>query len=111
PAALADLDEAVRRGADPEAAGAARAAVLQAVGRYEEALEVRQRQAALRPTIVTLGALASLAADRGELALADRLFDAAVSSYPDVSPFPVAWVRFQQGTMWMRAGALSQARE
>src|SRR5207247_2710235 len=75
------------------------------------ALEVRQRQAALRPTIVTLGALASLAADRGELALADRLFDAAVSSYRDVSPFPVAWVRFQQGTMWMRAGALSQARE
>jgi tetratricopeptide (TPR) repeat protein len=111
PEALEDFDEAVRRGADPEAAGAARASVLQAVGRYDEARLVRERQAALRPTIVTLGALATLRAERGELEQADHLFDAAIASYRDASPFPVAWVRFQQGTMWMRAGALSRARE
>jgi tetratricopeptide (TPR) repeat protein len=111
PAALADFAEAVRRGGDPAAADSARASVLQAVGRYEEALSVRERQAVARPTIVTLGALASLSADRGDLERADRLFDAAIASYRDASPFPVAWVRFQQGTMWMRAGVPSQARE
>src|SRR5262249_12728483 len=48
---------------------------------------------------------------RGEIDAAERLFAEAPRHYRDVSPFPVAWLYFQQGSMWMREGNLKRARE
>jgi len=109
--ALADLDEARRRGAPPGVLDPIRAAILQATGKEAEALELRRRLSQARPDILTLGAEATLRAARGELDEATRLFAAALESYRDVSPFPVAWIEFQHGLVWMREERYTAARE
>jgi len=109
--ALADLDRAERLGARPGAIVNLRAAIYQATGRYDEALAIRLPAAQQRPDIRTLGALASLRSERGEVDEAERLFSEAQYHYRDVSPFPVVWLYFQQGLMWMREGRLERARE
>lgn len=108
--ALADLDEARRRGADPAEVDGVRAGILLAQGRTDEALEIRRRLAAVRPDIVTLGGEAIVRAARGDLDEAERSFAAALASYRDVSPFPVAWIEFQRGLVWMREDDLPRAR-
>lgn len=108
--ALGDLDEARRRGAEPDEVDGVRAGVLLAQGRTGEALEIRRRLAAARPDIVTLGGEAIVRAARGDLDEAERLFSAALASYRDVSPFPVAWIEFQRGLVWMREDDLPRAR-
>src|SRR6185436_3634476 len=110
-AALADISQAQRLGAGKDRIDAARAPIAQARGRYDEALAVHKRAASATPGILTLGALASVYAEKGETEEADRLFDQAVRSYQDVSPFPVAWVWFQQAHMWMDEGKYERARE
>src|SRR5262249_46802222 len=102
--ASADLQQAQRLGARADLIETAQAAIFQAVGRYDEALAIRQRAAASRPDIQTVSAEASVHADRGEIDAAERLFAEAPRHYRDVSPFPVAWLYFQQGSMWMREG-------
>ena len=98
--ALADLDAAERLGADRAALEAERAAIFQALGRYDEALALRRDAAERRPDFATLGALAGLQAERGEVREAERLFDEARRRYQDVSPFPIAMLDFQRGLMW-----------
>lgn len=107
--ALDDLARAEQLGVNTNHTQATRAAVLQATGRYDEALVLR-RLAAKRD-IRSLGAEATLAAESGDVDGAERLFVEAQHHYRDVSPFPVAWLYFQQGQMWMRDGNLSRARE
>ena len=99
--ALADLDAAGRRGADRAALDAERAAILQAIGCYAEALVLRRTAAERRPDFTTLGALAVLEAERGEVAEAERLFTEARRRYRGVSPFPVAELDFRRGLMWL----------
>jgi len=99
--ALADLDAAGRCGADQATLDAERAAILQAVGCYTEALVQRRIAAACRPDFATLGALAVLEAERGEVAQAERLFTDARRRYRGVSPFPVASLDFRRGLMWL----------
>jgi tetratricopeptide (TPR) repeat protein len=109
--ALADLGEVERLGMPGEGVESLRAAIFQATARYDEALAIRERAAEARPSIGSLTALASVHADRGEIEAAERLFTEAPRLYRDVSPFPVAWLYFQQGAMWMREGELQRARE
>jgi tetratricopeptide (TPR) repeat protein len=109
--ALADLGRAAARGASPAAADDARAAILQAMGRYDDALAIRLAVAARRPDVDSLGALASLRAERGERDEAAGLYEQARRSYRDVSPFPVAWLDFDEGLMWMRENELARARD
>ena len=59
--ALTDLERAQRLGADPAVLGAERASILQALGRYDEALQFFQEAAARRADFASLGALATLA--------------------------------------------------
>ena len=108
--ALADLDAAERRGADRAALDAERAAIFQALGCYDDALALRRDAAERRPDFATLGALAGLQAERGEVAEAERLFAEARRHYRDVSPFPVAVLDFQRGLMWLGRGHLRTAR-
>src|SRR5262249_41634071 len=38
------------------------------------------------------------------------LFKRALTSFHSVTPFPVAWILFQEGVMWERAGRAPRAR-
>jgi tetratricopeptide (TPR) repeat protein len=102
PEALGDLDAAGRHGAEKGVLEAERAAILQAIGCHADALVLRQRAADRRPDITTLGALAVLQAERGEVTVAERLFTEARRRYRGVSPFPVAELDFRRGHMWLR---------
>jgi tetratricopeptide (TPR) repeat protein len=58
----------------------------------------------------SLGNLATLHAERGEITLAEPLFVGSRARYRGVSPFPVALLDFQRGHMWLRHGDLPRAR-
>lgn len=108
--ALADLDRAQVLGVSERALKGTRASILQALGRYAEALAIRHASRVEKPELSSLGNEASVLADMGELAKAEQLFASAQHSYHDVSPFPVAWLWFQQGSMWEKRGKLERAR-
>jgi len=108
--ALANLDIAERLGADRAGLDAERAAIFQALGRYDDALALRRDAAESRPDFATLGALAGLQAERGAVAEAERLFAEGRRRYQGVSPFPVAMLDFQRGLMWLEQGDLHAAR-
>jgi len=108
--ALADLNEAERLGADQVALDAERAAIFQALGRYDQALTLRWSAAESQPDFSTLGALAGLQAERGEIAEAEQLFTEGRRRYQGISPFPLALLDFQRGLIWMEQGDLQAAR-
>jgi tetratricopeptide (TPR) repeat protein len=108
--ALADLDMAERLGWDRTGLDAERAAIFQALGRYNEALALCRNAVERQPDFATLGALAVLQAERGEFAEAERLFTEGRRRYQGVSPFPVAQLDFQHGLMWLELGDLHAAR-
>jgi tetratricopeptide (TPR) repeat protein len=110
-AALADLEIAEKQGMSREATTAARTAIAQALGDYERAVALRAPSAKARPTLPSLGALASVAADRGDLGEAQRLFSDARTHFVDVSPFPLAALELQECLMLEKAGRLSEARD
>ena len=108
--ALADLEAAERLSPNFDGLKSERAAVLQALGHYDEALVIRREAASLRPSFETLAALAGLCAEHGEIETAERLFLESQSRYRGVSPFPLAILNFQCGLMWMNNGQLDSAR-
>jgi tetratricopeptide (TPR) repeat protein len=71
---------------------------------------LRRDAAERRPDFTTLGALAVLEAERGEVAQAERLFTEARRRYRGVSPFPVASLDFRRGLMWLGQRDLHTAR-
>jgi hypothetical protein len=71
---------------------------------------LRRTAAERRPHFTTLGALAVLEAERGEVAHAERLFTEARRRYRGVSPFPVASLDFRRGLMWLGQRDLHTAR-
>lgn len=109
--ALVDLDKAEALGVPQAQIETARASILQASGKYVEALEIRNRALKRNRNMNTLSAAASVYADLGEIEEAEKLYGEAPRDYRDVSPFPIAWLYFQQGLMWMHQGDLQRARE
>ena len=109
--ALRDLETVEQLGKSRLRTDSERAGILQATGQYDEALIIHQQLAEEWPNIRTLGALGVLHAERGETDKAARLFAAALESYRDVSPFPVTWLLFEEGRMWVRHGDLRRARD
>ena len=71
---------------------------------------LRRTAAERRPDFTTLGALAVLEAEGGEVAQAERLFTEARRRYRGVSPFPVASLDFRRGLMWLGQRDLHAAR-
>jgi tetratricopeptide (TPR) repeat protein len=110
PEALADLDAAGRSGSDQATLDAERAAIFQAVRCYAGVLALHRNAAGRRPGFTTLGGLAVLQAERGEVDQAERLFAEARRSYQGVSPFPVASLDFRRGLMCFTRGNLPAAR-
>jgi tetratricopeptide (TPR) repeat protein len=114
--ALTDLDHAERLSLtappslDPETANRERAAIFQAVGRYDEALALREEAVQRRASFDNFAALVGLHAERGEIDAAERRYAESRSQYRGVSPFPLALLDFQMGRMWMDEGRLEDAR-
>ncbi|WP_280875298.1 tetratricopeptide repeat protein [Streptomyces pseudovenezuelae] len=108
--ALADLDDAERSGLDRAVLAAERAVILQALGCHAQAEQLHCAAAKGRPDFSTLGGLAVLHAERGEVAEAERLFTEARRRYRGTSPFPLASLDYRRGLMWFRAGNLTAAR-
>jgi tetratricopeptide (TPR) repeat protein len=108
--ALDDLDHADRIAPQDSAAKQERAAILQALGRYYEALVTYAAAADRAGQFEQAAALAGLWAERGETDTAQRFYLESVRSYRGVSPFPLALLDFQLGVMWMRHERLKEAR-
>jgi tetratricopeptide (TPR) repeat protein len=108
--ALTDLDTAAGLGGDRVELDAERAAIYQALGRYDEALAIRRLAVARRADFSALAALAGVYGERGEMDEAERWFEAATRGYRATSPFPVAMLEFQRGKLWMEHDDLRRAR-
>jgi len=108
--ALDDLDHAERFLPGDEAARRDRAAILQALGCYDEALVTYGAAADPGEQFEQAAALAGLWAERGEADAAQRSYLQSLRSYRGVSPFPLALLDFQLGVMWMRHERLKEAR-
>ncbi len=108
--ALTDLDHAERLSADAETANSERAAIFQALGRYDEAVALREEAVRRRAGFESLAALVGLHAERGEIVAAEKRCAESRSRYRGVSPFPLALLDFQMGRMWMDDNRLDQAR-
>ncbi|MEU9453806.1 hypothetical protein [Streptomyces sp. NPDC048277] len=110
PAALDDLDAAAALGLDRRTVDEERAAVRQAVGRYDEAFALLREALSVRRDFRTLGAMARCHAEGGPADEAETWFLAARRAYRGVSPFPPAVLEFQCGKMWLDRGGLVSAR-
>jgi tetratricopeptide (TPR) repeat protein len=108
--ALADLDSAAALGGDRGDLDAERAAIHQALGRYDEALAIRRVAVDGHAAFSALAALAGIYAERGDIDEAERRFRAATRCYRGTSPFPVAMLEFQRGQMWIEHDDLRRAR-
>ncbi|WP_245446352.1 tetratricopeptide repeat protein [Mesorhizobium kowhaii] len=86
-----------------------KAALLQATGRYENALVMRERLADDNPGIHTLGALASLLAEMNRWTDAEVTYAAGIEADDGVSPLPCGQLLFEWGVGAMRHGDLDRA--
>jgi tetratricopeptide (TPR) repeat protein len=86
-----------------------RAALLHAIGRYDDALVLRERLVKEDPGLQTLGARASLLAEMDQWAAAEVSYVAALEADDGVSPFPAAQLLFEWGVSAMRRGDLDRA--
>jgi tetratricopeptide (TPR) repeat protein len=68
--------------------------------RLDEVVAARRAQVEAYPTYGNHAAYAAALAAVGDYEKADAEYYAALESYQDVSPLPVAWVAFQRGVMW-----------
>src|SRR5262249_20004343 len=108
--ALDDLDQADRISPQDIAAKRERAAVLQALGHYHEALVTYGAVADRAEQFEQAAALAGFWAERGKTETAQHFYLDSLRSYRGVSPFPLALLDFQLGLMWMRQDRLNEAR-
>ena len=103
------LDEALAAGHPPGEIDRERAALLQATGRYEDALVLREGSAKENPGIHTLGALASLLAEMDRWMAAENSYAAALDADNGVSPLPCGQLLFEWGVSAMRRRDLDRA--
>ena len=108
--ALTDLHRAAALGGDRAELDAERAAIYQALGRYDEALAIRRPAVDSHADFGALAGLAGLHGERGEMDAAERWFTAATRCYRSTSPFPLAMLELQRGKLWIEHDDLRRAR-
>jgi tetratricopeptide (TPR) repeat protein len=107
--ALTDLDTAAALGGDLVVLDAERAAIYQALGRYDEALAIRRPPVDDHAEFSALAALAGVHGERGEMDEAEHWFGAATRCYRGTSPFPLAMLELQRGKLWTEHNDLRRA--
>jgi tetratricopeptide (TPR) repeat protein len=107
--ASAVLNQALAAGYPRQEIDIEMAGLLQATGRYEDALVLRERLAKDNAGIHTLGGLASLLAEMGRWTAAESSYAAALEADNGVSPLPCAQLLFEWGVSAMRRGNLERA--
>ena len=100
------LDQALVAGYSRQEIDLERAALLQAMGKYSEALALRERLSKEDPGIHTIGSLATLLAEMGQWAIAETCYAAAIDADKGTSPIPCG-----QLLSAMRGGDLDRAEE
>src|SRR5258706_10542058 len=108
--ALNDIERADKVSFDSEVTNRERAPIVQALGGYDEAVAILEEAEDRRESFETIAALVGLYAERGETDIAERLYLESRRRYRAVSPFPLAFLDFQVGVMWMHKGRLDHAR-
>jgi tetratricopeptide (TPR) repeat protein len=103
------LDQALEGGHPRREIDLERAALLQAIGGYADALALREKLAKHDPGIHTLGALASLLAEMGRWKAAEASYTAAIEADPGLSPLPCSQLLFEWAVSAMRKGDLERA--
>jgi tetratricopeptide (TPR) repeat protein len=88
-----------------------KAALLQATGKYPEALLLRERLAKENPCIHTLGSLATLLAEMDMWGTAESCYRAAVDADKETTPIPAGQLLFEWGVSAMRRSDLDRAEE
>jgi len=103
------LAVAVVRGASAEVTDRLALTIDQATGTDLSIVLAARRERSTRPghwqERIPLGALL---ADLGDFAEAERTYLHALRTYPDVSPFSLAWVSFQLGVLWGESATVLQ---
>jgi tetratricopeptide (TPR) repeat protein len=108
--ALDEIGVAEREGAPHQAVLHSRATIYMAQGRFDEAEALGLWR---DPSVLDASELATaavLAGERGHDAESEKLFEKGRTAFPDVSPFPVAWVDFQRGSWLERRGDRARAK-
>ena len=108
--ALTDLGTAAVLGGDHVDINGERAAIYQALGRYDEALAIRRFATENHADFGGMAALAVLYGEHGEMGEAEHWFSAATHFYRGTSPFPLAMLEFQRGKLWMEQNDFRRAR-
>lgn len=109
PEALAELAEAEKHGMNVDRLAAARASIFSAQGKYQEAFALSPKDEKTM-NAMQLASAGVLAGEMGKLPDAERLLNAARDKYPDVSPFPLAWMDVQQAKLYETHGLREKAR-
>ena len=105
------LDRALAAGYPSEKIDLERAGLLQATGRYNEALVLRERLANGDHGIHSLGSLATLLAEMDQWAAAEISYQAALDADEGTSPIPCSQLLFEWGVSAMRRGDLDRAEQ
>jgi tetratricopeptide (TPR) repeat protein len=103
------LDRALAAGHPEPEVNDERAALLQAIGHYAEALTLREQLATADPGMRTLGSLGSLLAEMDRWSAAEICYLAALGADNAVSPLPCGQLLFEWGVSEMRRGDLAGA--
>jgi tetratricopeptide (TPR) repeat protein len=95
------LSRAALKNAAPEAIERQLLTINQACGvDLDAVLAARRRIAAASNRLEDLVPLGAVLSDLDHFAEAHAVYEQALSSYDDISPFPLAWVCFQLGMLW-----------
>jgi tetratricopeptide (TPR) repeat protein len=107
--AWADLSRAESLGARPRSLAEARAGILAARGKLDEAVEAMPKDEATLDAL-GLASLGLLYLETGRSAEAARLLGLARARILDTSPLPFAWIDFHEGELAERFGDRARAR-
>ena len=110
PEALADLDQAEKLGTDPKQTLLSRATIHLGLGHYDQALKLANAALEQRKTPTTLTIVAAVLGRMGKVDEAEKRFTEAEQSYVGVNPFDLAWIYFEWGSMYDRAGKPDDAK-
>jgi tetratricopeptide (TPR) repeat protein len=108
--ALQELDLATQAGAPVLRVHGTRASVFMARGRYDEALALQLPDIEQRSSLTIASAAVLACKMQKPTAEWERLFELARDRFADVSPFALAWMDFQRGTLFELAGDDKSAR-